>query len=404
MPIFEVRHQSAAQSILQRAIAGKRVPHAYIFHGPEGVGKEMLANRWAKLLLCANHREVVNPPREYAGLHREWVDSCGDCRSCTLAHAGTHPDCHVVHRHLIKFHPDANVRNRKAAELSIDVIRQFVIEAAGKKPAMGSAKIFVLRECETLSQHAQHALLKTLEEPPPGTYLLLLTTSLDKMLPTARSRCQSVPFHPLPPAFVAERLSELRADAGEEQIHYLARHEPGSLGQALELLDDGAYQYNQTLLDSLVHMQRTDSLQFASRLEELGKEMGRAIQQRAQAALRSEPADRGDRKHGQKTGASKESGGTLSESVAVRQALGRLLAMVATVFRDVLNLSCDAQVPICNVGADNALRSLGERLGAPRARQAIKAVADTEYQLKLNANTRLCLDSLAIQLARLSDN
>ncbi len=94
----------------------------------------------------------------------------------------------------------------------------------------------------------------------------------------------------------------------------------------------------------------------------------------------------------------------MSESVAVRQALSWVLAMVATVFRDVLNLSCATQVPICNIGADNALRSLGERLGAARARQAIKAVADTEYQLKLNANTRLCLDSLAIQLARLSDN
>lgn len=403
MPIFEVRHQSAAQSILQRAIAGQRVPHAYIFHGPEGVGKEMLANRWAKLLLCANHSAVADPPKEYAELHRGWVDSCGECRSCTLAQAGTHPDCHVVHRQLIKFHPDANVRNLKAAEFGIDVIRQFVIEAAGKKPAMGSAKIFVLRECETLTLHAQNALLKTLEEPPPGTYLLLLTTSLDKMLPTTRSRCQSVPFQPLPPAFVAERLSELRADAGQEQIHYLARHEPGSLGRALELLDDGAYEYSQALLDSLVHMKRTDSLQFASRLEELGKEMGKAIQQRAQAALRSEPGDRGDPKREKKTGASKESGGP-SESVAVRQALGRLLAMVATVFRDVLYLGCDVPVLICNIGADNELRSFGERLGESRARQAIKAVADTEYQLKLNANTRLCLDSLAIQLARLSDN
>ncbi len=404
MSIFDVRHQAVAQTILQRAISSERVPHAYIFHGPEGVGKEMLAVHFTKLLLCTNHRTPDNPPAEYAGLAVPWLDSCDNCEVCTLVDAGTHPDCHIVHRRLIKFHPDAGVRNRKALELGIDVIRHFVINAAGKKPAMGPAKVFLIRECEKLNQSAQNALLKTLEEPPPGTHLILLTTSPDKLLPTTRSRCQLVSFRPLPPSFVADQLAALRADVAEEQIHYFVHHEPGSLGHALQLVDDGFYHCNQALVHSLVNLKRTESLQLASQMEELGKEMGGVIQRRAKQSPQPEQAHHTASKPGRKDRVPQEAAPELTETDAIRQALRCLLAMIATLYRDVLNVKCGGQTTLCNLEARPALEKLAGRFDPARARRAIKVVADTEYQLNLNANTRLCLDNLAIQLARLNAN
>ena len=93
MSIFDVQHQPRAHRVLQRAIGCGRMPHAYIFHGPDGVGKDMLAGRLARLLLCPNRREVEPP----SGLASEgdaitYHDACGACEDCTLTVAGTHPD------------------------------------------------------------------------------------------------------------------------------------------------------------------------------------------------------------------------------------------------------------------------------------------------------------------------
>ncbi len=400
MSVFDVRHQPTAQRILQLALQSARVPHAYVFHGPEGVGREMLAVRFAKLLLCEKRRHQTDPPEEYASLHDQWLDSCGHCKSCTLVEANTHPDCHFVHRRLAKFHSDSAVRGRKAIELGIDVIRQFVIQAAGKKPVLGVAKVFVIRECERLNQHAQNALLKTLEEPPEATHLILLTSALGKLLPTTRSRCQSVSFRPLPPDFVAETLHALRSEANEEQIHYLANHQPGSLGSAIQLCDYGFYSRNRDLVESIVTLGRTDSLKLARHLETAGKEMSSVIRERLNETVRNEPPAPPSRKTRPAKGAEKDDGEGLSESDAMRQALRHLLAMVATVYRDLLRLSCGCRAGICNIGSLVELEPLARRLGAEPARQAIRAVAEAESQLNMNANTRLCLEGLAIRLAR----
>ncbi|MCH8912569.1 MAG: hypothetical protein IIA33_03265 [Planctomycetes bacterium] len=404
MSVFDVRHQPTAQRILQLALQSARVPHAYVFHGPEGVGREMLAVRFAKLLLCGNRRHRTDPPEEYASLHDPWLDSCGHCKSCTLVDANTHPDCHFIHRRLAKFHSDTAVRARKAFDLGIDVIRQFVIEAAGKKPVLGVAKVFVIRECERLTLGAQNALLKTLEEPPDATHLILLTNALGKLLPTTRSRCQAVSFRPLPPDFVAEMLHALRGEANEEQIHYLANHQPGSLGSAIQLCDYGFYGRNQELVESIVTLGRTDSLKLARHLETAGKEMSSVIRERSNKTARNENPATANRKARPATAAEQDDGEGLSEADAMRQALRHLLAMMATLYRDLLRLSCGCRTGICNTAALAALEPLAARLGTEPARQAIRAVAEAESQLNMNANTRLCLEGLAIRLARVQSN
>ncbi|MCZ6655090.1 MAG: hypothetical protein O7D91_18940, partial [Planctomycetota bacterium] len=103
-------------------------------------------------------------------------------------------------------------------------------------------------------------------------------------------------------------------------------------------------------------------------------------------------------------GVEKDDGEGLSEADAMRQALRHLLAMMATLYRDLLRLSCGCRTGICNTAALAELEPLAAQLGTEPARQAIRAVADAESQLNMNANTRLCLEGLAIRLARVQSN
>jgi DNA polymerase-3 subunit delta' len=152
---------------------------------------------------------------------------------CRLAAAGTHPDLFVIHRQLNKQHPDSTIRKQKALVLGVDVIRHFLVDRAGTSPSRGRAKVVLVREAERMNDAAQNALLKTLEEPPGPTFIILLTHALDAMLPTTRSRCQQVMFQPLPTPFVEERLRSLCPGRGEGEIRYMAAHARGSLGSAV---------------------------------------------------------------------------------------------------------------------------------------------------------------------------
>jgi len=257
MSIFDVEHQPRAHRILQRALACERMPHAYLFAGPEGVGKEMLARRLAKTLLCSS--PVRRPmPQTIADAvpAGEGADACNECQECRLVDADTHPDLFLIYRQLNRQHPDSTIRKQKALVLGVDVIRHFLIERSGTRPSRGRAKVFIVREAERLNESAQNSLLKTLEEPPPATFIILLTHALDQMLPTTRSRCQHVVFQSLPSDYVTRRLKTLRSDADPHEIDYAARHAGGSLGLALRQLDDGLYGLKHTWGARLVELTR----------------------------------------------------------------------------------------------------------------------------------------------------
>jgi DNA polymerase-3 subunit delta' len=224
--LADVKHQATAQRMLQRAISSHRVPHAYVFHGPEGVGKEMLARGLARLLLCESPKRDAEPQASASATaqvnqeHLLILDACGVCSECKLVAAGTHPDLHLIYRQLNREHPEPEVRKRKGLEIGVDVLRHFVIDKVGMKPSRGRAKVFLIREADVITPQAQNALLKTLEEPPGTTYLILLVTGLDHLLPTTLSRCQVVQFDALPYQFVRERLRAMRPDLPAEQADW----------------------------------------------------------------------------------------------------------------------------------------------------------------------------------------
>jgi len=149
--------------------AMKRLPHALLLHGPSGLGKQAFALRFARRLICLASNE--------AG------DACGECKSCRLLHAGTHPDLAIVTT------PD------DGKVIGVDQIRDLV-DFMSLKPHTAAHKVAVLWPAQAMNVNAANSLLKILEEPPAGSFLLLVTDNVGRIPATIRSRCARFAFHP----------------------------------------------------------------------------------------------------------------------------------------------------------------------------------------------------------------
>src|SRR5207244_10003726 len=146
-----------------------RMPHAMLFAGPVGVGKATTARALGALWLCGN-------PQGDA--------PCGKCESCRLFDAGNHPDYHVILKELIRYHDRTGTS--KGIDLSIHVIVPELLDKAALKSALGRGKVFVIEQAELLNSSAANAMLKTLEEPPGRTIIILLTDQPELLLPTIK--------------------------------------------------------------------------------------------------------------------------------------------------------------------------------------------------------------------------
>jgi DNA polymerase III subunit delta' len=222
--------QPTAVATLRRAIASGRTHHAYLFDGPDGVGKERTAFGLAQALVCE---------RRVAGS----ADACGECSACARAlprdgeRRPLHPDVVVLERGL--YDPAAiGRRSPEVQDISIDQVRTLVLARAAFAPYEGRAKVFIVRRAEELSVSAANALLKTLEEPGGRTQFVLLSSSGDALLPTIRSRTQRVRFGALPDDLVARLLSARGVDP--ERAADVARLAGGSMTAALALSDPEA--------------------------------------------------------------------------------------------------------------------------------------------------------------------
>ncbi len=369
MPSFDVQHQDRAVRLIQRALFAERLPHAYLFHGPDGVGKETFARRLVNVLLCERPDESAGPDGAPQRL------ACGTCEDCLLCAAGTHPDLHLVYRQLIKFHDDPTVRRRKGLDLGVDVVRQFVIDKVGSKPIRGRAKVFVIREADRITAQAQNAMLKTLEEPPETTFLVLLVSALDRMLPTIRSRCHVTPFGTLPPEFIAHKLGELLAEIPPDRARLCARFSQGSLGLALQHAEDRLDEHNERLIRMLIELPRQAVAAVAAWFESEAKALGEKY-------ARRDPE--------------------ITDTEARRRALKALFGLTATWYRDLLHTSTDSTDLIANAAYGDQLASAARGTTPGRAVAAITQLSETERRLDANVNTRLCLDELVIRLTRLA--
>lgn len=219
--------QDAALTVLNAALTSGRMHHAWLFHGPVGVGKFTAALQVARTLLCHG----AGPSSDGA------IQPCGSCESCNAFTRGPeeHPDLHVIRKEQAAVSSITDLRNKKLINIPVDLLRELMIggwvggsaarryiePVAAKTPLLGHGKVFIIDEADLLAPVGQNALLKTLEEPTPGTYFFLVTSQADRLLPTIRSRCQRVAFGPLDESVMGELVETLRqriADELSEQI------------------------------------------------------------------------------------------------------------------------------------------------------------------------------------------
>lgn len=193
---------------LQTAIRVGRQAHAYLFLGPDGVGKASTARALAAALNCASPLEDG--------------DACGACPSCLRLAAGSHPD-------YLEIKPTSEGRH---PQIKIEQIREFR-RVTAYPPMGGGWRVVLIKPAEALNDAAANALLKTLEEPPPQ-HLLVLTAGVEAdLFPTIVSRCQKLAFTPLPAPLVEQEL--VKKGLPQDQAALLTALSGGSLGQALAL-------------------------------------------------------------------------------------------------------------------------------------------------------------------------
>jgi DNA polymerase-3 subunit delta' len=203
LPLSDLIGQPRAARQLIRALG--HLAHAYLFVGPEDVGKQTAALAFAQALQCTDEAQP----------------GCGNCQACQAVMASNHPD--------VRFWD--LLEGEKT--FKIEQVRQLV-QALALKSYHGRRKVHVLVALDALAVAGANALLKTLEEPPPDTTLVLLSRDAENLLPTIVSRCQLVPFGLMPPLALAEALVS-RFGLGDEAAIALAHQSQGRVGRAMTL-------------------------------------------------------------------------------------------------------------------------------------------------------------------------
>lgn len=303
---------------LSRSLMGSRVAHAYLFVGPEGVGKRYMALSFAKALNC---------------LQLE-ADYCGHCPACQKIDRLSHPDLHLIE-------PEGN-------SLKIEQVRICQREIAFR-PWEGRTKVVILDGADKMTPEAASALLKTLEEPPASTVLILTASSELSLLPTITSRCRLIRLGPLDRAVIAEILVRERL-LEPSQASLLASLAQGRLGKALSL-------------DLKSTLELRDQ---AWRLLEPPKGSPPAIFL-LQAAR---------------------------ERAKERESLAALLSMLALLVRDLVVSACRAEDPLLlNGDLASQLKALTQGIAPRSALKIWDAIVEAQRLFQQNANGQLLLEA-----------
>jgi len=211
----------------RRLIAHQRLAHAYLFIGPEGIGKSETAQTVARMLNCRQPMTDGKDP----GM------PCGRCANCLRIISGNHPDVTVID---------------SGEEPSIKVAQiRHLISRMQMRAFESTKKIFIIKKIETLTLEGSNALLKTLEEPSKDSLLMLTTSVLEKNLATIRSRCHAVYFFPQPPRRLAAALQGGK-DHDAAQAHFLAYYAEGYPARARRMRDDDFFSRKNDIINRLV--------------------------------------------------------------------------------------------------------------------------------------------------------
>lgn len=258
MAWHSILDQERVVEMLRRALTQERVAHAYLFHGPDGVGKRAVALEMARALQCTE----------------QTAEACEACRACQKTRRMVHPDVHVLFPYpndvdesevaerirrfgknpyaVIDFArrpslADPTEGSNKQVMYHLNRVEEELIEPNKFGPGEGDYKVFIVTDAELMNEKAANTFLKMLEEPPPQTVFLLTTNRPEQLLPTIVSRCQRLRFDPLLPESIESALVE-REGADPEAAAMLARMADGSYSHALDLTQNEALMTSRELV------------------------------------------------------------------------------------------------------------------------------------------------------------
>ncbi len=257
-----VLDQERVVQTLRRALTQERVAHAYLLHGPDGVGKRAVAYEMARALQCSKQAD----------------EACDACPTCRKTRRMVHPDVHVNLPHPWSQEKDRDeedmgkrirrlgdnpyaaidyVRRPSLSDPSetsnqqvyyrIDQVRQDIIQPMSLARGEGAYKVNILIDAEKMREEAANTFLKLLEEPPPQTVFLLTTNRPEQLLPTILSRCQQLRFDPLLPETIEQALVD-RESMAPDEASMLSRMADGSYSRALELAENDALMTSRELV------------------------------------------------------------------------------------------------------------------------------------------------------------
>jgi DNA polymerase-3 subunit delta' len=219
--MFEVAGHKEQMRMIKRAFVSQRFAHAYIVYGPDGVGKSVFALYMASLVLCkADGGDPMHKP-------------CGKCEAC--------------HKIINNIHPDVMVSEPVKKGIIVDEIRE-LIDEIHLKPYEGDYKVIIIKDTQNMTPQAQNAFLKTLEEPDEGSFIIMLTSSLETILETIQSRCQIIRLGRIPEDEVRKYLMDNGIEP--ERAELAAALSDGIIGNALRMIDEGYMQLRRETVET----------------------------------------------------------------------------------------------------------------------------------------------------------
>jgi DNA polymerase-3 subunit delta' len=325
MPFSSVAGHRPVVELLTRAVAGATLPQSLIFAGPDGVGKRLTAIALAQALNCSRLQDG---------------DACGTCASCTRIARGVHADVLVV-------------EPGETGAIKVDQVRD-VVDRTAYRPFEGRRRLVVVDQADALMGEAQNALLKTLEEPPPASVFVLITSRPDVLLPTVRSRCQRLRFGPLAAQEVAAVLVRDHGFSAPD-AQAAAAAADGSVGRALADGGEDAHEARE-----------------------------------AAARMLGAAGDLRRRLDGAKA---------LAGGVSDRDELSRRLLAMSSLLRDLGLLAVQGgDQAVANTDLRPQLQSLLRTWDAPRALEAFSVVDRALDALARNASPKIVADWVALHL------
>jgi DNA polymerase-3 subunit delta' len=335
--------------ILTTLLKNGTLPHAFLFTGTEGVGKQTAAIALAMACNCQQESaglkaaDQSDPTRNSPSAKSDatLIDSCGVCKTCKKIASGKHAD-------IIRIQPSGSF-------IKIAQIRELVHTLA-MKPYEARVRVAIISEAQAMNDAASNALLKILEEPPERTMLVLVATSKSGLLPTIVSRCQQVAFSPISKKNIAHLLREEHKLA-DEAAEIIAAMANGSYSRAQAMARSNWLSRRKWLLGEI----ETLSIQKMSRLLALAEKLS-----------------------------------------GEKQAVSDTLEIIKVWFRDLIIAQFDPG-KIINHDVAGKIKIAARKNTVPTLLSKVNAVQHVQNRLRANTNLRLAMEGLLMQLAQLQD-